>query len=190
MSEAVASSAGRSICVFCGAKAGLDPEWVRLARVCGVAIARRGWRLVYGGGRVGLMGELADAALAAGGEVLGIIPQALLSREVGHAGLSRLEVVPDMAVRKTRMVETSDAFVTLPGGLGTLDELFEVLTLRQTRYHTKPIGLLNARGYYDPLLRACAAMVEAGFVSPADLECLRVADDIEPLFEELFALSA
>lgn len=186
MPDAVASSAGRSICVFCGAKPGFDPEWARLARACGGAIARRGWRLVYGGGRVGLMGEMADAALLAGGEVVGVIPEGLLSREVGHAGLTRLEVVPDMAVRKTRMVEMADAFVTLPGGLGTLDELFEVLTLRQTRYHRKPVGLLNARAYWDPLLRACTGMVEAGFVSTSDLDCLLVADDIETLLERLF----
>ncbi|MFP5411939.1 MAG: TIGR00730 family Rossman fold protein [Gammaproteobacteria bacterium] len=174
-----------AICVFCGAKPGFDPRWVEGARAVGRAIAARGWRLVYGGGRVGLMGELADAALAAGGEVVGIIPQALLAREVGHRGLTRLEVVPDMAVRKVRMVELSDAFLALPGGLGTLDELFEVLTLRQTRYHDKPMGLLNQAGYWDPLLGACRGMVEAGFVTAADLDCLEVDADIERLLDAL-----
>jgi uncharacterized protein (TIGR00730 family) len=186
MAEKAPEVASRSVCVFCGAKSGLDPRWAQLARDCGAAIARRGWRLVYGGGRVGLMGELAEAALAGGGEVVGVIPEALLAREVGHRGLTRLEVVPDMAVRKTRMIEVSDAFITLPGGLGTLDELFEVLTLRQTRYHRKPIGILNAGAYWEPLMRACNAMVEAGFVSPPDLLCLQVADDIETLLDQLF----
>ena len=177
--------AGPAICVFCGAKPGFDPRWVEGARAVGRAIAARGWRLVYGGGRVGLMGELADAALAAGGEVVGIIPQALLAREVGHRGLTRLEVVPDMAVRKVRMVELSDAFLALPGGLGTLDELFEVLTLRQTRYHDKPMGLLNQGGYWDPLLGACRGMVEAGLVTAAALDCLEVDADIERLLDAL-----
>lgn len=174
-----------AVCVFCGARPGFDARWVEGARATGRAIAGRGWRLVYGGGRVGLMGVLADAALAAGGEVIGVIPQALLAREVGHRGLSRLEVVDDMAARKTRMVELSDAFIALPGGLGTLDELFEVLTLRQTRYHDKPVGLVNQDGYWEPLLLACHAMVEAGFVQQADLDCLKVAADIGQLLGAL-----
>jgi len=176
-----------AICVFCGAKPGFDPKWVEGARAAGTAIAARGWRLVYGGGRVGLMGVLADAALAAGGEVVGVIPEALLAREVGHRALSRLEVVPDMAVRKTRMVEISDAFVALPGGLGTLDELFEVLTLRQTRYHDKPIGLVDQDGFWQPLLAACRAMVGAGFVLPTDLDCLKTSADVGQLLDALFA---
>lgn len=176
-----------AICVFCGAKPGFDPKWVHGARAAGAAIASRGWRLVYGGGRVGLMGVLADAALDAGGEVIGVIPEALLARELGHRALSRLEVVPDMAVRKTRMVEISDAFVALPGGLGTLDELFEVLTLRQTRYHDKPIGLVDQDGFWQPLLTACRAMVGAGFVLPSDLDCLTSSADIGQLLDSLFA---
>jgi uncharacterized protein (TIGR00730 family) len=174
-----------SICVFCGAKPGFDARWAEGARTAGQAIASRGWRLVYGGGRVGLMGLLADAALAAGGEVIGVIPQALLAREVGHRTLTRLEVVDDMAQRKTRMIELSDAFLSLPGGLGTLDELFEVLTLRQTRYHDKPVGLFNQDGYWDPLLRACQSMVDAGFVLPADLDCMQVSGDMEALLASL-----
>jgi uncharacterized protein (TIGR00730 family) len=177
--------AGRAICVFCGAKTGLDPKWAQAARLVGAGIAARGWKLVYGGGRVGLMGVLADAALAAGGEVIGVIPQALLDREVGHLGLSRLEVVPDMAVRKVRMVELSDAFLALPGGLGTLDELFEVLTLRQTRYHAKPVALLNQDGYWDPLVAACRTMVDAGFVAAPDLDCLIVERELGRLLDSL-----
>lgn len=176
---------GRAVCVFCGAKTGHDPKWAAVARLVGAAIARRGWRLVYGGGRVGLMGVLADAALEAGGEAIGVIPQALLDREVGHKGLTRLEVVSDMAVRKVRMVELSDAFLALPGGLGTLDELFEVLTLRQTRYHAKPVAVLNQDGYWNSLIAACREMVAAGFVAPADLDCLIVEDQIERLLDAI-----
>lgn len=182
MAEAGAPPA---VCVFCGARPGFDRRWVAGARAAGRAIAVRGWRLVYGGGRVGLMGELADAALAAGGEVIGVIPQALLAREVGHRGLTRLEVVPDMAVRKVRMVEISDAFLALPGGLGTLDELFEVLTLRQTHYHDKPVGLYDQSGYWGLLLEACRAMVHAGFVPAADLDKLAVGQDIESLLDAI-----
>ncbi|MFA7666537.1 MAG: TIGR00730 family Rossman fold protein [Burkholderiaceae bacterium] len=178
------------LCVFCGARAGGDPRWAQGARSAGAAIAARGWRLVYGGGRVGLMGVLADAALAGGGDVVGVIPQALLAREVGHHGLARLEVVPDMAVRKVRMIELSDAFIALPGGLGTLDELFEVLTLRQTRYHAKPVGMLNQDGYWDRLLEACRGMVAAGFAAPADLDSLIVEDSVEALLDRIGAVMA
>ncbi|MFM7568829.1 MAG: TIGR00730 family Rossman fold protein [Betaproteobacteria bacterium] len=158
----MSESANRfSVCVFCGAKPGLDPIYAELARAAGRAIAERGWQMVYGGGRVGLMGVAADAALAAGGEVIGVIPEGMLVREQGHRSLTRLEVVPDMAVRKTRMIALSDAFLTLPGGLGTLDELFEVLTLRQVRFIDKPIALLNANGYFDRLLAMCEGFVQA-----------------------------
>lgn len=174
-----------SLCVFCGARNGHDPAHAALAAACGLAIAERGWRLVYGGGHVGLMGALADAALQAGGEVLGIIPQGMLLREQGHRGLTQLEVVPDMSVRKQRMVEQSDAFLILPGGFGTLDELFEVLTLRQTRYHAKPVALLNHRGYYDRLLRVCDEFVDAGFVGATERSMLRSDPTLEPLLEHI-----
>lgn len=177
----------RSVCVFCGAKPGADPKYVLATRAMGRAIAERGWRLVYGGGRVGLMGVLADSVLATGGEAIGVIPQALMAREVGHQQLSRLEVVADMAERKRRMIEISDAFLTLPGGLGTLDELFEVLTLRQTRYHAKPVALFNQDGYFDTLLAACRAFVAAGFVAPADLEFLIDERDAQTLLGRLAA---
>lgn len=177
--------AAPALCVFCGAKTGTDPRWMPLARGFGAAVARRGWTLVFGGGRVGLMGALADGALEAGGSVVGVIPRSLMAREVAHQGLTRLEVVEDMAVRKTRMIELSDAFATLPGGLGTLDELFEVLTLRQIGEHAKPIGLLDQDGYWQPLLRACSSMVEAGFVHPRDLAALLPAGDTETLLDEI-----
>ena len=158
--------ARRALGVFCGARAGGDPVWARVAREFGGCAARRGWRLVFGGGHVGLMGAVADGALAAGGEVVGVIPRSLLERELAHRGLSALEIVDDMAARKTRMIELSDAFAALPGGFGTLDELFEVLTLRQIGEHDKPVGLLDQQGYWQPLLAACDAMVATGFVHP------------------------
>jgi len=179
-----------SVCVFCGAKPGHDPANSALAQAAGRAIAERGWRMVYGGGRVGLMGIAADAALAAGGEVIGVIPEGMLAREQGHRSLTRLEVVPDMAVRKTRMIALSDAFLTLPGGLGTLDELFEVLTLRQVRYIDKPIALLNPAGYFDRLLAMCEGFVQAGFVAPGDLQALLHDSDLDRLLNRLQPLRA
>jgi hypothetical protein len=176
--------------VFCGAKAGGDPRWGQAARAFGEAAARRGWALVYGGGRVGLMGALADGAIAAGGEVIGVIPTTLMERELAHRGLSRLEVVADMAVRKQRMIEISDAFAALPGGLGTLDELFEVLTLRQIGEHALPVALLNQDGYWDALLAACRGMVDAGFVSPHDLDAMQVGASIAAVFDGLAARMA
>jgi uncharacterized protein (TIGR00730 family) len=171
--------------VFCGARSGHDPAHRALAVDCGRAIAERGWRLVYGGGHLGLMGAMADAVLQAGGEVLGIIPQGMLLREQGHRGLTQLEVVADMSVRKQRMVEQSDGFLVLPGGFGTLDELFEVLTLRQTRYHAKPVALLNHRGYFDSLLRVCDEFVAAGFVGATERNMLRHEPTLEPLLEHI-----
>lgn len=182
-----ARSVSPAVCVFCGAKTGADPRWVPIAREFGAAVAARGWTLVFGGGRVGLMGALADGALAAGGQVIGVIPRSLVAREVAHPGLTRLEVVEDMAVRKTRMIELSDAFATLPGGLGTLDELFEVLTLRQIGEHSKPIALLDQDGYWQALLRACGGMVDAGFVHARDLEALVVRAEREALLDAIAA---
>lgn len=175
----------RSVCIFCGAKPGLTPEYAELARECGRAIALRGWQLVYGGGSIGLMGEAAAAALAAGGEVVGVIPEVLMRRELGKHDVTRLEVVPDMATRKERMVEISDAFIALPGGLGTLDELFEVLTLRQIGFHHKPVGLLNHNGYFEQLLAMCAGFVAAGFVHPGDLDYLVVEAQVDSLLARL-----
>jgi uncharacterized protein (TIGR00730 family) len=171
--------------VFCGAKSGDDPRWVNAAFDLGRALGERGWTLVYGGGNVGLMGALADGALAAGGAVVGVIPRRLLEREVAHRGLSRLEVVADMAERKTRMIELADAFLTLPGGLGTLDEFFEVLTLAQIGYHDKRSVLLDQVGYWQPLLAAVQSMVAHGFVRQADLASLRVVDSMAGALEAL-----
>ncbi len=184
------TSTSPAICVFCGARPGFDAAHATLARQTGAAIAQRGWRLVFGGGRVGLMGALADGALGAGGKVTGIIPQALVARELAHSGLTDLQIVADMSVRKQRMVEQSDAFIALAGGFGTLDELFEVLTLRQTRYHAKPVRLLDPDGYYDRLLAMCEGFVAAGFVSEKDLPLVRRERAIEPLLDGLFSALA
>jgi uncharacterized protein (TIGR00730 family) len=172
-------SSKKSICVFCGAKPGNNLKYAALAHQFGKALAQNGFRLVYGGGKVGLMGALAEGALSAGGEVHGIMPKALLDRELGHQGLTKLEIVASMSSRKDRMIETSDAFVALPGGLGTLDELFEVMTLRQIGYHTKPVALLDQDGYFQPLIAACQSMLAAEFVYPRELDYLIVGKDTE-----------
>ena len=157
----------RRLCVFCGSSAGRDPAYRQLAEALGRTLAERGIGLVYGGGRVGLMGALADAAMAAGGEVIGVIPQALLDREIGHPGLTELRVVDSMHERKALMAELAGGFVALPGGIGTLEELFEVWTWAQLGLHAKPCGVLDADGFYAPLLGFLDHLVEAGFVWPA-----------------------
>lgn len=144
-------SALASVCVFCGASPGGDPAYVAAARTMGHEIAARGLRLVYGGAKVGLMGALADAAMASGGEVIGVIPHALVDKEIGHEGLSRLLIVDSMHERKARMAELSDGFVALPGGVGTLEEIFEIWTWGQLGFHAKPAAFLNVHGYYDGL---------------------------------------
>jgi uncharacterized protein (TIGR00730 family) len=135
-----------SICVYCASRTGASAAYAAAAKAVGSEIGRRGWRLVYGGGRAGLMGVVADAALAAGAQVVGVIPTSLMERELGHTGLTELHVVETMHERKLRMAESSDAFVALPGGIGTFEELFEVWTWRQLGYHDKPLGLLNVDG--------------------------------------------
>ncbi|MEZ5659024.1 MAG: TIGR00730 family Rossman fold protein [Burkholderiaceae bacterium] len=157
----------KRICVFCGAKAGHDPRWRDLAQATGRALARRGLGLVYGGGGIGLMGELAQSAMAAGGEVMGIIPRSLIRQEVGAFAITHLDVVDTMAERKMLMLARADGFLVLPGGLGTLDELFEVLTLHQIGLHDKPIAIVDADGYYAPLRAMLDRFVEAGFVLDA-----------------------
>ena len=168
-----------SVCVFCGARDGADPRFLALARRAGALLAASGATLVYGGGSVGMMGALADAALAGGGQVIGVIPGVLMRREVGHTGLSRLEVVDDMQVRKQRMIALSDAFLTLPGGLGTLDELFEVLTLRQLGEHTKPIVAVSDLGYFDTLAETLNAFAANGLAKPADVAALELFPTLE-----------
>ena len=174
-----------SVCVYCGSREGADPAYGEAADAVGREIARRGWQLVYGGGRAGLMGRVADAALAAGAPVVGVIPASLMEREHGHRGLSELHVVQTMHERKRLMAERSDAFVALPGGIGTFEELFEVWTWRQLGYHDKPIGLLNVAGYYDPLLAFMDATVNRGFVAPAQRRLLEVDSDAAALLARL-----
>jgi uncharacterized protein (TIGR00730 family) len=168
-----------AVCVFCGARDGADPRFLALARLAGDRLARAGATIIYGGGRVGMMGSLADGALAAGGEVVGVIPSMLLDREVGHQGLARLEVVVDMQVRKQRMIELSDAFLTLPGGLGTLDELFEVLTLRQLGEHQLPILAVSDQGYFDTLAACLREFVDHGLAGQRDVAALELFSSLD-----------
>ncbi len=171
-----------SICVYCGSRHGNQSAYTEAAQALGRSIGERGWQLVYGGGKVGLMGEVADATLAAGGRVVGEFQESLQRREVGHDGLSELHVVPTMHLRKQMMAERADAFVALPGGIGTLEELYEVWTWRQLGYHDQPIGLLNTAGYYDGLLRFMQHSVDEGFLSAQQHTVLQVhADPIELL---------
>jgi uncharacterized protein (TIGR00730 family) len=178
-----------SICVYCGSRHGVRPAYSAAARALGAAIGSRGWQLVYGGGKVGLMGEVADATLAAGGRVVGVIPESLKQREVGHGGLTELHVVPDMHVRKQMMAARADAFIALPGGIGTLEELYEVWTWHQLGYHKHPLGLLNVEGYYDDLLRFMRGTVSEGFLSASQLDVLQVSADPEALLLQLAALA-
>lgn len=154
----------KALCVYCGSSSGSSPRYEEQARAMGAALAARGIRLVYGGGNVGLMGAIADEVLRQGGQVTGVIPQALMDKEVGHRGLTELHVVKNMHERKAMMAELSDGFIAMPGGIGTLEELFEVFTWAQLRFHDKPIGILNTDGYYDALLGFVSHMVQQGFV--------------------------
>ncbi len=171
------------ICVFCGSSDGERAEYRQLAAEMGRTLAERGLELVYGGGNVGLMGALADGALAAGGRVIGVIPDGLMAKERGHRGLTRLEVVGSMHERKARMAELADGFVALPGGLGTLEELAEALTWSQLGIHAKPCGVVNAGGYFDPLVAFLDHAVEEGFVRPENRRMLLVAATPERLLD-------
>ena len=168
-----------SLCVYCGSSEGTGPGLGQQAERLGRLAAERGVRIVYGGGRIGLMGRVANGAKTAGGEVIGIIPEHLMTAEVADTHLTRLEVVESMHVRKARMVELSDAFCALPGGLGTLDETFEILTWRQLRLHDKPVILANLDGFWDPLLTLIHHQVAAGFVGAGNLDYFTVVDRIE-----------
>ncbi len=180
----------RAVTVFCGSSPGRDPVYRDAAAELGRQLAASGRSLVYGGGHVGLMGVLADAALAAGGHVIGVIPEALLAREVGHRGLPELRVVASMHERKALMAQLGDAFLALPGGFGTLDELFEAVTWSQLGIHAKPIGLLNVAGYFDALLRFADHSVDAGFVRPEHRALLVVGDEPRALLQALSAFVA
>lgn len=174
-----------SVCVFCGSRDGNDPAYVESARATGAAIARRGWRLIYGGGRVGIMGALADAALAAGGEVIGVMPRALLTREVAHPGLTRLHLVTSMHRRKALMSSLSDGYLTLPGGFGTLEEFFETLTWAQLGLHSKPCALLDVAGFWNPLLSMLKTSVVAGFVPARHIDLILSDANVEALLDRM-----
>jgi uncharacterized protein (TIGR00730 family) len=175
----------RRLCVFCGASTGRLAAYADATRSLGAAAAARGVGIVYGGGRVGLMGALADGALAAGGEVVGVIPQALVDRELAHPGLSELHVVGSLHERKATMAELADAFAALPGGFGTLDELLEQLTWSQLGLHAKPVGLLDVEGYWRPLIALARHATDEGFVRAVDLAAIAVAEDAEALLDAL-----
>lgn len=177
----------RSLCVYCGSSAGHDPAFADAARSLGQLMAGQGLALVYGGGHVGLMGIIADAVLEAGGEVTGVIPRALMDSEVGHDRLTRLLVVKDMHERKALMAEHSDGFIAMPGGIGTLEELFEVMTWLQLGYHAKPVGLLNVKGFYDPLLDFLDRQAEAGFLRQEHRALLMTETDPAVLVQRLRA---
>lgn len=175
----------KSVCVFCGASPGARPIYRESAEALGRTLAERGLTLVYGGGAVGLMGVVADAALSAGGQVVGIIPQSLERAEIGHKGLTRLEVVDGMHARKARMAELADAFIALPGGLGTLEELFEVWTWGQLGYHAKPLGLLEVDGFYRRLGEFLDHLVEERFVRGMHRDMLQIDTDCNALLDRL-----
>ena len=177
----------KRLCVFCGSSQGTNPAYAEAAAVMGTLLAKRGIGLVYGGGNVGLMGILADAALAAGGEVHGVIPEPLRGRELAHAGLTALEVTAGMHPRKARMVELSDAFVAMPGGFGTFDELFEVMTWAQLGIHAAPIGVLDVEDYFAPFTALCARAIGEGFVRPELASLVVRADAPEVLLDRLAA---
>lgn len=174
-----------SICVFCGASPGLRPSYLDAAHLVGRTIAETGMRMVYGGGAVGMMGAVADACLEAGGEVTGVITQQLSDLEVGHNGLTSLEVVNSMHERKARMADLTDGFVALPGGIGTLEEMFEVFTWAQLQLHAKPCGLLNVDGYYDDLHAFLQHSVRERFLLPEHGEMLLLDEDFEDLLARM-----
>ena len=179
----------KSICVYCGSNAGNKPAYTERAIALGDRIAKEGLQLVYGGGNVGLMGIVADAVLAAGGEVVGVIPEQLVNLEVAHNGVTKLEVVANMHERKKRMFDLSDAFVALPGGFGTLDEMFEMLTWRQLGIGDKPCAFLDVEGFYTPLMGMIDRMVEERFLHPEQRADLWHGDDIDAMVAWMRAYS-
>ncbi len=175
----------RSVCVYCGSSTGAQPVYAEAAREFGRALAARGLTLVYGGGKVGLMGLIANEVLEGGGRAVGVIPELLLSKEVGHTGLTELHVVKDMHERKKMMADRADAFVALPGGVGTYEELFEVYTWAQLGYHHKPVGVLNVAHYFDPFKAMLDHTVRAGFMRREYVELLQIADSTTALLDKL-----
>ena len=176
-----------SVCVFCGSRNGNDPAYLEAAQATGAAIAKRGWRLVYGGGNVGLMGALADAAINEGGEVIGVMPRALLDREIVHPRVTRTHVVTSMHRRKALMSNLADGFLTLPGGFGTLEEFFETLTWAQLGLHRKPCALLDVIGFWEPLVKMLNSSAADGFVTPSHLDLILTGQDVDDLLERMAA---
>jgi uncharacterized protein (TIGR00730 family) len=175
----------KSICVFCGSSDAVSPDYLAAARQTGRVLAKRGLRLIYGGGKTGLMGAVADGALEGGGEVVGVITPSMNTNPLAHIGLTRMDVVMSMHARKARMHELADGYIALPGGFGTFDELFETVTWGQTGAHEKPVGLLNVRNYYDPLLAALKHAVQEGFVFQEHLDTLVYAADPDKLLDRM-----
>ena len=173
------------VAVYCGAKAGVSSRFAEVTRELAVGLATRGIGIVYGGASRGLMGVLADAALAAGGEVIGVLPRSLGHRELAHTGLSELHIVETMHERKARMLDLSDAIAVLPGGIGTMDEFFEAFTWAQIGMHSKPIALIDVDGFYQPLLAHLRNCVDAGFLQTARLDSLRVCSDSQSFLNSL-----
>jgi len=174
-----------SVCVYCGSKPGQDPRFAAVAQEVGQWIGHHGGQLVYGGGRNGLMGMIADSTRAAGGRVVGVIPSALVEREWAHEGCDELHVVETMHERKRMMMERADAFLALPGGIGTFEELFEVWAWRQLGYHDKPIGILSSRGYYDRMMAFMQDVVREGFMGEWQMDLVQVGNDAAPLLRQL-----
>lgn len=177
----------KRLAVYCGSATPADPSYVELAREVGSTLARRGIGIVYGGGRLGLMGAVADGALAAGGEVIGVIPQALASKEVANTDCTELRMVDGMHARKLAFTELSDGFLTIPGGVGTMDELWEAVSWAQLGYHAKPVGVLNAFGFYDHLLAFNRHMAETGFVRPAHQGIIMAESELDLLLARMAA---
>tara|TARA_R110000772_G_scaffold56211_13_gene128038 strand:- start:1757 stop:2326 length:570 start_codon:yes stop_codon:yes gene_type:complete len=177
----------RRLAVYCGASAGGDPAFAETAKILGQTMVERNIDLVFGGGRLGLMGIIADSVLAGGGKVYGVIPEMLKDHEVAHTGLTELHIVTSMHERKAKMTELTDGFIAIPGGIGTLDELFEAWTWKALGYHGKPIGLLNVNGYWDSLTTFLDNVAGQGFMSAARREQLILSEDIEDILDQLTA---
>ncbi len=175
----------KRLAIYCGSATPADPQYIATATAVGTALAQRDIAVVYGGGRLGLMGAVADAALAAGGEVIGVIPEALVGAEVAHKGCTELHVVPGMHERKRLFTDLSDGFITLPGGVGTMDELWEAISWSQLGYHSKPVGLLNVGGFYDHLVAFNRHMADVGFVREAHTGIMIVRDELDVLIDAM-----
>ena len=175
----------KRLCVFCGSSHGANPAYAEAATNLGGELARRGIALVYGGGNVGLMGVIADGVLAGGGQVIGVIPEALMAKELGHNGVQDLRVVKTMHERKAMMAELADGFIAMPGGIGTFEEFFEIVTWAQLGFHSKPCALLNVNGFYDPLLHLLDHAIAENFVKPTQRELVLVEADFSKLLDRM-----